>query len=81
MLRLRLWAIVIEFIAFVEGTSSRSVVTLGLNDSDIIRVYKTKYLGVIIDENWDREEQFKRIRSKIRAGLVNLNRQILFLML
>ena len=34
---------------------------------------KTKYLGIIVDENLDWDEQFKRIRSKINAGLTSLN--------
>ena len=36
---------------------------------------RTKYLGVIIDENLDDwDEQFTRIRSKLGAGLVSLKR-------
>ena len=35
--------------------------TLEINGSEIKRVEKTKYLGIIIDENLDWDEQFKRI--------------------
>ena len=35
---------------------------------------KTKYLRIIIDENLDWDEQFKRIRSKIKTGLISLKR-------
>ena len=42
--------------------------------SKIKRVEKTKYLGVIIDENLNWDEQFKRIRSKINTGLMSLQR-------
>ena len=39
---------------------------------------KTKYLGVIIDENLDCDEQFKLAKTKISAGLVNLKRLKIF---
>ena len=45
---------------------------LELNGSEIKRVEKTKYLGIIIDENLNWDEQFKRIRSKINTGLMSL---------
>ena len=48
--------------------------TLELNGSEIKRVEKTKYLGIIIDENLDWDEQFKQIRSKIKTGLMSLKR-------
>ena len=35
---------------------------------------KTNYLGIIIDENLNWDEQFKRIRSKINTGLMSLKR-------
>ena len=35
--------------------------TLELNGSEIKRVEKTKYLGIIIDENLNWGEQFKRV--------------------
>ena len=38
--------------------------TLKLNDSEIKRVEKTKYLGIILDESLNWDEQFKRVRSK-----------------
>ena len=46
--------------------------TIELNGSDITRVDKSKYLGIIIDEYLDWDEEFKRIGSKISAGLVSL---------
>ena len=48
--------------------------TRELNGSRIKRVEKTKYLGIIIDENLNWDEQFKRIRSKINTGLMSLKR-------
>ena len=33
---------------------------------------KTKYLGIIIAENMNWDEQFMRIRSKINTGLMSL---------
>ena len=48
--------------------------TLKLNGSKIERVEKTKYLGIIIDENLNWDEQFKRVRSKINTGLMSLKR-------
>ena len=46
--------------------------TLELNGSEIKRVGKTIYLGIIIDENLNWDEQFKQIRSKINTGLLSL---------
>ena len=46
--------------------------TLKLNGSEIKRMEKTKYLGIIIDENLNWDEQFKRVRSKINTGLMSL---------
>ena len=45
-----------------------------LNNSNIIRVDKTKSLGVIVDEklNWD--EQFKRTKGKMSGGLAALKK-------
>ena len=48
--------------------------TLELNGSEIKRVEKTKYLGIIIDGNLNWDEQFKQIRSKISTGLMSLKR-------
>ena len=48
--------------------------TLELNGSEIERVEKTKYLGIIIDENLTWDEQFKRIRSQINTVLMSLKR-------
>ena len=48
--------------------------TLELNGSEIKRVEKPKYLGIIIDENLNWDEQFKRVRSKINTGLMSLKR-------
>ena len=48
--------------------------TLKLNGSEIKRVEKIKYLGIIIDENLNWDEQFKRVRSKINTGLMSLKR-------
>ena len=48
--------------------------TLELNGSEIKRVEKTKYLGIIIDENLDWDEQLKRIRSKIKTVLMSIKR-------
>ena len=47
---------------------------LELNGSEMKRVEKTKYLGIIIAENLDWDEQFKRIRSKVKTGLMSLKR-------
>ena len=44
------------------------------NGSEIKRVEKTKYLGIINDENLNWDEQFKRARSKVYARLVSLKR-------
>ena len=38
--------------------------TLNLNGSEIKWVEKTKYLGIIIDENLNWDEQFKRVKVK-----------------
>ena len=46
--------------------------TLELNGSEIKRMEKTKYLGLIIDENLNWDEQFKRVRSKINIVLMSL---------
>ena len=46
--------------------------TLELNDSDVTKVDKRKYLEIIIDENLVWDEKFKRIRNKTSAGLVSL---------
>ena len=48
--------------------------TIELNGSEIKRVEKIKYLGIIIDGNLDWDKQFKRIRSKINSGLISLKR-------
>ena len=48
--------------------------TFELNGSEIKRLEKTKYLGIIIDENLKQDEQCKRIRSKINTGLMSLKR-------
>ena len=48
--------------------------TLELNSSEIKRVEKTKYLGIITDENLNWDEPFKRVRSKINTGLMSLKR-------
>ena len=45
-----------------------------LNGSEIKRVEKTKYLGIINDESLNWDEQFKRVRSKIHTGLMSLQR-------
>ena len=47
---------------------------LELNGSEITRVEKTKYIGIIIDENLNWDEQFNRIRSKLNTGLMSLKR-------
>ena len=47
---------------------------LELNGSEIKRVEKTKYLGIIIDKNLNWDEQFKRVRSKINTDLMGLKR-------
>ena len=45
---------------------------LNLNDSEIKRVTKTKSLGVMVDGglNWD--DQFSKVKGKIRGGLKSL---------
>ena len=48
--------------------------TLELNGSEIKRVEKTKYLEIIINENLDWDEQFKRIRIKINTGVTSIKR-------
>ena len=48
--------------------------TLNLNNSDIKRASKAKSLGIIVDENLVWDEQFKRTKSKISAGLLALKR-------
>ena len=45
--------------------------TFELNGSEIKRVEKVKYLGLIIDEKLHWDEQFKRIGSKINTGLMS----------
>ena len=66
-----------EFMIIGHPLSTRKLElpdTLELNSSEIKRVEKAKYLGVIMDEilNWD--EQFKRVISKINTGLMSLKR-------
>ena len=46
--------------------------TLELNGSEIKRVEKPKYLGIIIDGHLSWDEQFKRVRSRIKTGLLSL---------
>ena len=48
--------------------------TLELNGSEVKRVERIKYLGIIINENLNWDEQFKRIKSKINTGLMSLKR-------
>ena len=45
-----------------------------LNGSELKRVEKTKLLGIIIDENLNWKEQFKRNRSEVNTGLISLKR-------
>ena len=47
---------------------------LELTGSELKKGGKTIYLVTIIDENLHWDEQFKRIRSKINTGLLNLKR-------
>ena len=42
---------------------------LKLNNSDIKRVDKTKYLGMIVNERLKWEEQFKRTKDKMSGSL------------
>ena len=66
-----------EFIIIGRPLSTRTPAlpeTLELNGSEIKRVEKTKYLGIIIDKNLNWDEQFKRMRSKINTGLMSLKR-------
>ena len=48
--------------------------TLKLNGSEIKRMEITKYLGIVIDENLNWDEQFQRVRSKINTGFMSLKR-------
>ena len=62
-----------EFIIIGHPPSTRKLPeTLEPNSSEIKRVEKTKYLGIIIDGNLNWDEQFKQIRSKINTGLMSL---------
>ena len=47
---------------------------LNLNDSEIMRVAKTKLLGVMVDEglNWD--DQFRKVKGKISGGLKSMKK-------
>ena len=66
-----------EFMVIGHPLSTRKLAlpeTLELNSSEIKRVEKTKYLGIIIDENLNWDEPFKRVRSKINTGLMSLKR-------
>ena len=47
---------------------------LKLNDSGIKRVFKTKSLGVMVDENMKWDEQFKTVKNKICGGLASLKK-------
>ena len=42
---------------------------LEVEDQKLSRVQKTKYLGVIIDESMNWEEQLKTVKWKIKNGL------------
>ena len=47
---------------------------LTLDGSDIKKVHQVKSLGIIIDENLTWDEQYKRVKGKMSAGLSALKR-------
>ena len=48
--------------------------TLRLNGSDIMRVKKTKSLGVVVDEGLNWGEQFRTVKGKVHGGLTSLKK-------
>ena len=48
--------------------------TLTLDGSDIKKVDQAKSLGIIIDKNLTWDEQYKRVKGKMSAGLSALKR-------
>ena len=66
-----------EFMIIGHPPSARKLElpeTLEFNGSELKRVEKTKYIGIIIDENLNWDEQFKHIRSGRNTGLMTLKR-------
>ena len=45
-----------------------------VNHKKIVRVTKTKYLGLNIDENLSWKDQYEKVKAKVKSGLSALQR-------
>ena len=52
---------------------------LKVNKDEIMRVRKAKHLGLIIDENLSRNQQYKIVKGKLKGGLDSIRKLRQFL--
>ena len=63
-----------NFIMFTNKTQLRPTVNIVLNGKNIEQVWHTKFLGVIIDENFTWREHIKTVETKVSKGIGVLNK-------